>query len=63
VHPDQETPMNEDRTVVAETPTLSHWDVQDDELDRAAPARAFATYPSVAPGGPKPGAGHLSAER
>jgi hypothetical protein len=55
--------MNEDRTVVAETPTLSHWDVQDDELDRAAPARAFATYPSVAPGGPKPGAGHLSAER
>jgi hypothetical protein len=32
--------MNKDRTVVDDTPDLSRWDLQDEELDRASPARA-----------------------
>jgi hypothetical protein len=36
--------MSEDRTVVDETPDLSHWDLQDDELDPAAPARACTCF-------------------
>ena len=39
VHPSQESPMNDERTVVADVPVESVWDLNDEELDRTAPAR------------------------
>ena len=32
--------MNEHRIATDETPDLSHWDLEDEELDRISPTRA-----------------------